>query len=99
MPTEWISERLAAKLRRPTLAQGEQPKHGEQMVCTGPQAGILCSDDEPQGIRFLRELPEERCDQGHAVFKQHLAIIRRERRKRDRDAPLVLGFGFPNDQV
>src|SRR6476660_617518 len=72
---QWIGGGLTAS-GRPTLAEGEQPEHGHKMVRSGTHSRIRCMDDQTQGIGLLREVPEERGDERHALFKECLVIVR-----------------------
>src|SRR5690242_8431167 len=92
-----IKQKAVALSGRVAFAQGEQAQHGEQMVGTGAESGIFSADNQTKGVRFLGQLPQERCDQSHTAFKERVPILWSNRRKHDRDAALIFGFGLSHD--
>src|SRR5262245_58255884 len=69
------------------------------MVCTGPKAGIVETDNQAERIRLLRQLPQERCDERHTSFKEWMPILRRDCGEQNRDTTLIFSLGFPHDQM
>src|SRR5215467_1702799 len=69
------------------------------MVCAGPKAGILETDNQAERVRLLRQLPQERCDEAHTSLKEWMPILRRDSGEQNRDATLIFSLRLPHDQM